>query len=750
MKEENLAVADAERPQITALREALQGAIGDFGLWYARMSLVEEMTFAVWAGQTDDGLKHAAGKTDEDPFPWEGASDSRNYLALEKLKESMRICSQSVKRARRAFQPSKVVDAGHATRMSSLLQWQVENKMEGMAERERQMALFWRNQLGLSVSMVDWERSTNTRLESVDRNQALVAMGLGEVLEMIAQMQMTPEMAVAQVGSMLNNGMELQPEIVQAWQELANAMDLLTNPERLTELVGYAAELFPEVKRGPLRKAMKELQETGETRLPQPYLVRDRARRRALKVGDDVFFPANTEALEDAPWIAVREWLEETDVREAVKTRGWSEAFRDAVLASKGQSSTEEARSSSVRGSRRSASGVRSFEGGMENYEELCEVFCFYHWGADDWGNRGLYKTELSLHVGESDRDAPYGSHGLSEYEHGMVPFREHVFFRDARELINCAGIPYLIYTHQQALKTQRDYRADYLSISILPPMKRHPLDMQTDVDLSPGGFVYEHIRGSTEWMPPPRAELGALVSLEESTRLDAERLAGSWNEKIPQPTVMLHQQEMADGYLLEERCILKQIFKLMQQYIEEETVFRAAGPGEKPFQVTHEEIQGDFDLRLTFDARELNEEFVEKKMGMLERIMSVDWNARIDRNRVVELFCDLVDSTYRESLLQDPADAAQKEVEDEEQVLMRMFIGIESPMQSEGQNFQVRLDWLMGQMQENPKVQQAFQSDPGFAELLENRLKHLRFMVGQRENAQIGRVGTEMVQGEG
>lgn len=746
-EEDNIEIS-ADEPKLDALRTEFQSAVGDLSMWYERQYLAEETTWCIWPGQSDDGLKWSTG--DEESFPWDGSSDTRIRLVDEKVRESVRICDAAFKRGRWKASGTESTDGHWANKMTTLLQWQIRSQMRPMAERERKMALYWRNQLGLSVMGIDWERRTNTHLETVTLMTLAEYFGLAPGLQQLEENGIDVFEWMAMVAAALETEPQnLDEETVQFYTELQNAFDLLYNEEREKEMLDYMEQIFPETKRPKLRKALKELRETGESRLPQAYLVRDRARWRAMKVGDDVFFPVSTVSLEDASWVAVREWLTEAEVMDAQKTRGWSEEFCNAVIASKGKSSTHEAVSNALQDSKRWQSRRDTWESGAEDTKDLCEVFCFYYQAADEYGNLGIYKTEMSMQIGWDENDKPYGSHKLCPYEHGRMPFREQVWFREVPQLVANAGLPYLLYTYQQELKSQRDYRIDLTAISILPPMRRHPRDMNTEISLAPAGYIWETVRGSTEWMNPPNSRTGTSVELEDSVRLDADRISGGWNNKIPAPYIILKQQEMADDYLEEMTDVLTQTFQLMQQYLDEAVVTRTTGAIQQPFTVTKEEIQGAFDLSIIFDARELDTEFAEKKAKHAIEIMNLDVNQTIDRNTAVSDLLGLVDAHWRDSWIQDPQKAAQEEMEKEETNLLKIMNGFEPPMVEQGQNYRARLDYLQNAIRQNPRVMQAMQNDDTVAQLIDTRMQHLNFMVEQQTtNKQAGYVGAKPVYG--
>ena len=79
-------------PQVSRLITEFKrnGSQGDS---FGRMAMAEETRLSKWAGQSDDGKKHAANMPEgKDPFPWEGASDVKNYLSDGAVNENVALC----------------------------------------------------------------------------------------------------------------------------------------------------------------------------------------------------------------------------------------------------------------------------------------------------------------------------------------------------------------------------------------------------------------------------------------------------------------------------------------------------------------------------------------------------------------------------------------------------------------------------------------------------------------------------------
>lgn len=716
---------DGDKPDVKALIEELSDAIRGGEVWMQRAQLAEDTRWCMWSGQHDDGRKHA-DEGEDPPFPWDGASDSRVRLTESSVREATMVCNAAFKRGRWKAKPRKATEPGMGHKVSLLLQWLVFTEMRPHSERERRLAADWRNMYGVSLTMVEWERGTALELREIDLNKGIATvMGVDEE-------QVAAFMAALEAGE------------AEAPPELLDVVDLFQNAEREPELIEAMQAFLPNTKRRHLKRAAKQMRETGRMELPIPVVVSDRPKWTALKPFYNVFFNPSITTIDEAERVFVRQWLTKTELLEKQASEQWDKKFVEEVLKHPASSSTT--RLEALREGGKRWEGARgSFEGGVEDRRDRYEIFCCYHKHNDDMGVPGIYKTIISAHALDS-RHELFGKHELLKYARLRMPFTEHVFWRESDTLLHNVGIPYLIYTYQNEVKTQRDYRIDAASIGILPPVRRHIRDMDTPLVLGPDMPVYESVRGSTDWMQPPPSNSRLSVEIEEAVRRDANRLVGQFDAAIPAPVIAMHQQELADAYLDEMVDILSQTLMLAGQYMPEVMVTRVAGL-RKPFAMNNDELRSEFDLEIVFDARELDSAYIANKLKALHEVVNMDVTGVIDRARLISLSVEVIDAHWAEELVTSADEAALKEVSEEQMNIALIMTGQEPAMVEEGQNFGIRLQVLENTLGQSPLVQQAYQGNEIIQELLDNRRKHLHHMVEQKStNAQIGRVGAGKV----
>jgi hypothetical protein len=161
------------------------------------------------------------------------------------------------------------------------------------------------------------------------------------------------------------------------------------------------------------------------------------------------------------------------------------------------------------------------------------------------------------------------------------------------------------------------------------------------------------------------------------------------------------------------------------------------------PFQVSREAIQGKFDLTAEFDVRDLDNEFLGKKLDYIAKLaVPLDVAGVIDRASLVKFVMSAVDPSLAAQVVRSTEAATAAEAEDEQLAYTKIAAGTEPPLPQEGINAQLRLQVLQGIVQANPAVQQRYGQDEIFRKMMDARMQALQFQLQQIQNAQIGRVG--------
>ena len=143
-------------------------------------------------------------------------------------------------------------------------------------------------------------------------------------------------------------------------------------------------------------------------------------------------------------------------------------------------------------------------------------------------------------------------------------------------------------------------------------------------------------------------------------------------------------------------------------------------------------------------DAKQLDSELLGIKLEYITKnLVPMDNMGVIDRAGLVKFIMSTVDPNIADMIVRDPGPAAAIETDEEQIAFTKIAAGTEPPLPQEGVNYQLRAQVLQGIVQANPALQQRYQQDEIFRNMIDARLKAFAFQNQQAQNAVIGRQGT-------
>ena len=681
-------IESPDREKISEILSDIDQADADGSQYVQRKLRNWNTRYCVWPGQSEDGRKHA-GAMGRQPWPWDGAADTRVRLADNIIRDHCAILTNAFFKSRVQIQPVESMDIDKRTAAEAVLKWLLFQHCLDDLRREVRLATEFRETYGLAIMAVDWQQTTRTEIKRFTIEEA----------QMMVQESQDPNLAAL----------------------LEIVMDPLQE-ETAAELLG---QVVPEL--GKVSK-VRALRDKGEVEWESPYIFESKPVWTALEAWEDVIFPIQTFSLQRAAFVARRELLNEVELRERAAVEGWDEDWVEEAVKHKGQLK------------RIHLNLHRTDQFLFEQLRDLIEIWHVFRKENDPKTDAiRVTRSVISYHI--PDKAAV---HELLPYAHGMYPFVEMPRERSTRPLLESRGIPELVQTAQEEIKIQRDYRADRASISILPPVRVPANRGKFDLVLGPGVQVPERRPGEIGWMDPPRPDAGS-IEVENATRFDVNNYFGRMADGVPPQMSMIHTQEMIDSYLLDMKLCVIQTMALAQQYMTPEEVSRVTGNASLAFSASPQDIRGRFDITAEFDARLLDSEALGAKLDYLAKVLvPLDSFGVIDRAGLVKYMFQAVDPNMASMLVQDIGAATQQEIEDEQGAFAKIAAGTEPPMKEGGQNAQVRLQTLQQIIQSNPAVSQRYQQDEIFRRMLDARMQAFQFQLQQSQNAVIGRVGAQ------
>lgn len=677
----------------------------------AASRLTDENTrFCIWAGQSPDGRKRA-DYLGSKPLPFEGASDTQLRLADKIINKHTRELVTAATRVIPKVVGMEGTDEGFAGRMGTILKWLVRSQWG--AEYRRQVELLAQYQEGdtpaAAVAMVDWVREIELELREVTQE---------DVILLAARFGAGP-------------------------QDAADLGDIVRNPGRIMDLVALLKLLAPGARDKTLKKAAEELQTQGTTTFPAPYIKIDMPMFRALRLYEDIFIPANTTDIQKARVVFLRHWYSETELRAKVGAEGWDEEFVDRLVGRKfgeknsgqgymTQSAFEEYQDGGA------TSTAFGFSSETDRRQGLYEVITAFQRGVNEDGVPGIYMTVFSGMI----KDLAAKPRELFSRKHGKLPFvwftREYLTSR----LMDARGIVPLVSTQQNSLKLLHDSFEDNTQTTINPPLKKPQGKASYQLTIEPFGQLELGRNEDVKYMEIPEYPRQA-ADHEHRVRREVAEYFGILMEKEVSPdTVVACQQDRVDRFLWGMAEVFKMSLQLCQELMPDDQIMRILGASVK-VERGRKEIQGQFDLFLSFDVRDLDMELLIKKCEvMLKYARPMDVRNTVPWDKMVQRIVQAVDANWADELI-PPEEADAKEIEDQKGNLAKIMAGIRPARPDRGLNFPLRLGVVEEELNSRSANPSAYpQMSPVSAALLQEELDWLKFQAQQAENAQIGRKG--------
>jgi hypothetical protein len=198
----------------------------------------------------------------------------------------------------------------------------------------------------------------------------------------------------------------------------------------------------------------------------------------------------------------------------------------------------------------------------------------------------------------------------------------------------------------------------------------------------------------------------------------------------------------LINAWLDEQRQVMMQIFQLCLQFLPAEKWQQISGNPNLQLPIGQRDfIQNNMMLILEFDARDLNLDYLEQKMNMINSvIVATDAAGVVDRAGLTSYAMRALDPAAGR-LIKPTGQVTQQEIQDEQAAMGQIVAGVTPPIASGGTNPQLRLQVIQSTLQA-PDFQQFIKANPLAQQRLQERIKSFQFAIQQQQNAQIGRIG--------
>lgn len=700
--ERNLEQA-SDKPKLQVLKTALEELQSDASDYLTRVQNSSNWLNSRWDGQTVDGCKWHSVGAQQEIWPWQGASDTRTHIVSKIVGQHETVIAfalRNMKIQAKAARPVRSMT--ESQQASTLLNWVICTQMQMEAHRETRLAGNWRNTFGSSVIAVDWEQHSELLRPQV----SLMTLPAWVEERMMSGQQ-----------GLLN---ELQGVGIEEWQALIADE---SNEEALVPLI---QSFSPIVTKAQARKILRDLRELRFAEIPTPRIYVSKPRWRAMRPMIDVFFPADADELNLHPrFTAEPERLSETELTDRIETANYDPRFVEEAIARKGNMSSGPWTARTVA------------DNPDVDYDNKIEIWRFKY-RALDRGTPVLFETIFHMDVEDEAWHGPCG------YSHGEFGYHDFRFERRDRPILSSKGIAEYAYTWQNEIKKQRDGRTDRVDLVLRPPMRAPYHDvLKMKASFNPGIIYSERRAGDIGWMQPPQYDPGS-IEIEKTIMAAINEHFGLFGAEVDPILKQQRTAQFAEDFLIEMKPVVNQTWKLMQDYLPDTDAEEIAGPLARPINVSRREIQGQHEITLTVDTKDMDQESLKTILEVAVQTTSLDTTGQIDRAKLVKFIMEKVSPDFAAEVVQDQGPVTEKEIADERHAISLIVgSGIDQPLPT-GSNYQLRMQTLQTMIQEigkNPAAQKKLQDNPDVMKVLQNRAQFFDRQMQQQQNAAIGRM---------
>jgi len=251
---------------------------------------------------------------------------------------------------------------------------------------------------------------------------------------------------------------------------------------------------------------------------------------------------------------------------------------------------------------------------------------------------------------------------------------------------------------------------------------------------------------GELRFMAPP-SSTGTYQLNDWLTKLDAavDNYWGRPSGLVPPQISAMHQEYAMATWLAQLRDVFRLVVQYAQAWFTPDDLRKITDDEGVPLFDSRDDIAGEYDVELTFEPRDMDLDFLVKKVQLYVQILnSLDLRQVVERGFVVSRLMYAVDGSLAAGAVQPVTKADERERKDEELNFLKIAAGIPVEMAEQGQNFALRHEVLVGIAERSPEAVRSLPPDRQEAYL--KRVQHLEFMMKQgTENAQAGRVGVKV-----
>lgn len=755
---ERSAAFATDSPDIGALQEQFAQCSPVSRGWH-RIDDNDDIRYQWWDSQSSDGKKWDVNQPEGKPaFPFDGASDCKIPLADELINDQVDVLTEAFHRsAARVSGNPETESTGKTARVRKLMEWMRGTKLYGEMAEEVELLAQYGLTYGAAVMEVGWERQLGYRNHVFSMEMLLGAAQQAREIRVKKTIRAAVEARASLRAGPVGNGMPMVPMAAQRPSIIEMFPAMIQDPALDNESAKVLQKIYAaycegqktsnfdyEVKELSLaraRKAIGELREDGEAKLPLPYLCKDKPYLRARKMWEDVFIPEYAAKVQESPAVFLVDWFSEAELRAMAETEEWNQRWVNEAVKHKGEFSAFTSNYSLNNGQRYKAASLGYTE---QDKSELVEVITCFRKLVDEDGVLGVYKTVFHGNFGAKSQDKDvFAWHGLNEDPIGLnyplVQWRREV---NARSLCASRGVPQIVNTDQRKVKVQEDAVTDRTSFETLPPILV-PAKSGVDYRFNPAGQIpVTRMDMKPEFMQPPKSSPGTSEWLVDRIERRQDRYFGRRRADEPPENSLIKKQKLVRSFLVACSEICQFQFQMMAVNMPPEKIQRITGSTE-PL-ASSVEIEEETAFLLAFDTQEFSPEFIEVKLKAVSEIAASDPSGTIDQAKLTRYKLRAIDPNLELELTTDVQGAAGQVLKQVKDDFVNMHNGVPAHYTENDPTSGMQVSYAQQLIQTSPTYQISLKQDPRFQELVMEWFKNKKFSLDQMANKQIGRIGVD------
>lgn len=688
-------------PNISALIEEFEQAQLDGACNPGNIGAAEDVRYNRWAGKSNpsDGCRWQKNAATGQPTvrPYDGRPDTDVQLADEITGTEVDVELTAVEMAQIGATTTHVskLTASQVAELRAVVEW-IRRVTRGDLRDDGELLAQMTSMIGWCVLNPGWLERTELVNRELDL-ESLVSSAPPEEASVIAQLVLDPSLE-------------------------EQAMELLR-------------QRFAHLGKSEASRVIRDLRETGSASFLDKQVAERRPTIRTLIPGYNYFIAGTAGKINKARGHLVIERFYQADFEATAASNGWNLDFVKAAIAHAGEYS-----------SYGEAMREKADTGSMMSEDRSIEIWTTHVLQFDtNTGAAGIYCTTFSPHVkpgADGVTEEHYAKHYLLAFAHGQAPF-----VQTRREVIgpslnDSRGVPEMVRGDQKVIKDLQDAGIARAHLEVNPPRAFMGAGWSKVNGLAPGKLIDNLIgQGDIKDLGPVRGnpQFGelAIQRVENGTR---RRFALPNNMDGSHPsTWQMRQLRTTKRWLAAFEDAYWQMAVVCYQELD---VYELAAIIGRWPQLTVEDLL-KHRVTLTFDARALDSDWVDKVLKFVVQLLGIDTGGLMDHGPIIEIGLRYIDPALVDSIMRNPAGAQAALYRQVEQDIASIMDSNPPQLRENDQSAQMQLQMAFAVIGKNPKYQQLLQQDQQIQENVKTYLENLQHNVQETQlSPQQGRLG--------